>query len=521
VNGAMRAYRILWVDDEIDLLRPHIIFLEKKGCIVRPTTNGDDAIHYVQRESFDLVLLDEMMTGRDGLSTLEEIKTISSSLPVIMITKSEDERLMDQAIAKRIDDFLIKPLNPVQVYTACRRLLEKGHIRETTLAGEFAKGFADLERNRQFAQSTGDWIKLANQLAEWDLRLDASSDDAMKQSQRDHRNACNVDFVHFIESNYRSWLDGVDPPAMSVDLVRNYVAPHLKAGRRIALIIIDGMRLDQWLALESLIRPFYNIRREDYLAILPTATPYARNAIFSGLFPGEIASRYPQYWPNATAEETSRNRYEKELLTELLRRLGLRLRKGIYYQKIFNASEAETVRRARAQMITHELTTLVYSFVDILTHGRSHSEILKEIVPDESALRSLTRSWFSHSALFDLMKDLSEKEIMVVVTSDHGSILSLRATRVYGNKDTSTNVRYKYGRNLGCNERHAIHLKHPKDFRLPTDNLVTDYIIAKEDYYFVYPTRYREFEKQYYGGFQHGGISLEEMVVPLAIMEPR
>ncbi len=518
---APRSYRILWVDDEIDMLRPHIIFLEKKGCVVRPASNGGDAIHYVQRESYDLVLLDEMMAGRDGLSTLEEIKTINSELPVIMITKSEDESLMDQAIAKRIDDFLIKPLNPVQVYSACRRILEKARIRETSLAGEFARSYAELDRGRQSASTASDWIRLATQLCEWDLRLDGSSDEAMKQSHRDHRSACNVDFAHFVEENYHTWVKGKDAPLMSVDVVRTHIAPHLRAGRNVVFLIIDGMRLDQWMAVEPLVRPYYNIRREDHYAILPTATPYSRNAIFSGLYPSEMAVRYPAFWSAASAEETSRNRHEKEFLIELLRRLGLKLRKGVYYQKVFNASEAESARRARGQMITHDLSAVVYSFVDILTHGRSHSDILKEIVPDEAALRGLTKSWFSHSALLELLKDLSDQDNLVIVTSDHGSILSLRATRVYGNRDTSTNVRYKYGRNLGCNDRHAIHLKYPRDYRLPTDNLITDYIIAKEDYYFVYPTRYREFEKQYYGGFQHGGISLEEMIVPLAIMEPR
>jgi CheY-like chemotaxis protein len=503
------------------MLRPHIIFLEEKGYAIRPASNGDDAIHYVQRESFDLVLLDEIMTGRDGLSTLEEIKMINSSLPVIMITKSEDEKLMDQAIAKRIDDFLIKPLNPVQVYSACRRILEKARITETSLAGEFARSFAELQRLRQTAAVSEDWIKLAVQLAEWDLRLDASGDEGMKQAHMDHRRECNLEFIHYVENNYRAWMQGRDRPVFSLDIVRQHIAPHLKAGRSVVFLIIDGLRLDQWMAIEPLVRPFYNLKRRDYYSLLPTATPYARNAIFSGLFPNEMVERYPQFWPVAMADESSRNRHEKELLIELTRRLGLRLGRGIYYQKVFNAEEANMVRRNLRRMVSHDLSALVYSFVDIFTHGRSHSDILKEIVPDESAFRSLTRSWFSHSALFELLKDLSERDNLVIVTSDHGSVLCLRATKVFGNKDTSTNVRYKYGRNLGCNDKHALHLKHPKEYRLPTGNLVTDYIIAKEDYYFVYPTRYREFEKQYYGGFQHGGISMDEMIVPLAIMEPR
>jgi len=518
---SQRAYRVLWADDEIDMLRPHVIFLEQKGYTVRSATNGDDAIHYVQRESFDLVLLDKIMAGRDGLSTLEEIKTINSSLPVIMITKSEDEVVMDQAIAKRIDDYLIKPLNPMQVYGACRRILEKTRIRETSLAGEFAKAFADIERLRQMAADPGDWLRLAVQLSEWDNRLDASTDEAMKQAQSEHRRECNLDFGAYISHRYPDWVRGKDAPILSTDVFRQFVAPHVRAGRRVALIIIDGMRLDQWMAIEPLLRPFYNVKRQDYFSILPTATPYARNAIFSGLFPGEIAEKYPAFWPDASAEESSRNRHERELLEELLRRLGIKLRHDVFYQKVFNAQEAETVRRALRQITTHDVSTVVYSFVDILTHGRSQSEILKEIVPDETAFRGLTRSWFSHSALFELLKDLSEKDNLVVVTSDHGSILCLRSTKVFGNKDTSTNVRYKYGRNLGCNDRQAIHVKHPREFRLPTDNLVTDYIIAKEDFYFVYPTRFREVERQYFGGFQHGGISLEEMVVPLALMEPR
>lgn len=516
-----RAYRVLWVDDEIDMLRPHVIFLEQKGYTVRTATNGDDAIHYVQRESFDLVLLDKIMAGRDGLNTLEEIKMVASSLPVIMITKSEDEIVMDQAIAKRIDDYLIKPLNPMQVYGACRRILERSRIRETSLAGEFAKAFGEIGQLRRTAHAPGDWIRLAVQLAEWDLRLDASTDEAMKQSQSDHRRECNLEFAAYVAQHYADWVQGKGAPVLSTDIFRQFVAPHLRAGRKVVLVIIDGMRLDQWMAVEPLLRPFFNVKRSDYYSILPTATPYARNAIFSGLFPGEIAERYPQFWPDATAEESSRNRYERELLGELLRRLGIKLRHPPYYQKVFHAQEADAVLRSLRQIVTNDLSTLVYSFVDILTHGRSQSEILKEIVPDETAFRSLTRSWFGHSALFEFLKGLSEKDNLVVVTSDHGSILCVRATKVFGNKDTSTNVRYKYGRNLGCNDRQVLHVKHPREFRLPTDNLVTDYLIAKEDFYFVYPTRFKEFERQYFGGFQHGGISLEEMIVPLAVMEPR
>ncbi|MBN1426134.1 response regulator [Candidatus Fermentibacteria bacterium] len=516
-----RAYRVLWVDDEVDMLRPHVIFLEQKGYIVRTATNGDDAIHYVQRESFDLILLDKIMAGRDGLSTLEEIKTINSSLPVIMITKSEDEVVMDQAIAKRIDDYLIKPLNPMQVYGACRRILERARIRETSLAGEFAKAFGAMQQLLRGACDPADWIRLAAQLSEWDLRLDGSTDSAMKQAHREHRSEVNLEFGNFVGSRYGEWARGQGAPVLSLDVVRLFIAPHLRAGRKVVFFIIDGMRLDQWMAIEPLLRPFYNVKRHDYYAVLPTATPYSRNAIFSGLYPGEIAERYPAFWPDATAEESSRNRFERELLGELLRRLGIKLRHDIFYQKVFTAQEADATRRNLRQIASADLSALVYSFVDILTHGRSQSEILKEIVPDETAFRGLTRSWFSHSALFELMKDLSEKDNLVVVTSDHGSVLCLRSTKVFGNKDTSTNVRYKYGRNLGCNDRHALHVRHPKEFRLPTDNLVTDYLIAKEDYYFVYPTRFREFERQYYGGFQHGGISLEEMIVPLALLEPR
>ncbi len=516
-----RSRRILWVDDEIDMLRPHVLFLEQKGYTVRSATNGDDAIHYIQRESFDLVLLDKIMEGRDGLSTLEEIKTINSSLPVIMITKSEDEVVMDQAIAKRIDDYLIKPLNPMQVYGACRRILERARIRETTLASEFAKAFADIDRLRREAFSPADWIRLATVLAEWDIRLDPSTDEAMKQSQGELRRQCNLEFGLYVAAHYADWVQGREAPVMSTDVLRQYVAPYLRAGRRVTLFVVDGMRLDQWMSIEALLRPFYNIKRHDYFAILPTATPYARNALFSGLFPGEIAERYPSFWPQAAAEEASRNRHERELLGELLRRLGIKLRGEPFYQKVFNAQEAEAVRRSLRQITSHDLSALVYSFVDILTHGRSQSEILREIVPDETAFRTLTRSWFGHSALFELLKNLSERDGLVVLTSDHGSVLCTRSTKVYGNKDTSTNVRYKFGRNLGCNEKQALHVRRPRDFKLPTDNLVTDYIIAKEDYYFVYPTRFREYERQYYGGFQHGGISLEEMIVPLALLEPR
>ncbi len=507
--------KLLWVDDEIDMLVPHIRYLTERGYTVATATNGDDAVAMVQQSSYDLVLLDQMMSGRDGLSTLSAVKRAVPGVPVVMITKSEDESLLDRALAREAEGYLVKPVSPLQVLSACRRILESESIQ----MGQAAQDYANHHRRMiELRAKVGDWrtwAQIWEGLAQWDLRLDALPDAGLQQTHADLKRECNLEFARFVEERYPLWMRDIDPPPLSVDVVRRYVVPHVQRGLPTYLVVVDGMRLDQWLAVEPLLRESFEIRRELYYSILPTATPYSRNAIFGGMFPAEIAARYPQYWEGGGPDdEASRNRHERQLLEKQLERLGLR-GKRIRYYKLFSSNESQAALEGAAASKDASLVALVFNFIDMLTHGRSQSEILKEIAPDERAFRDLTRSWFERSPLWQLLQKLARRRAVVILTADHGSVLGRRASLVYGDRETSTSLRYKYGRNLGCQPKEAVHIGKPHAYKLPAGDGCLDYVVAKEDYYFVYPTRYREFKRQYAGGFQHGGISLEEMIVPV------
>jgi CheY-like chemotaxis protein len=509
---------ILWVDDEIDLLRPHILFLDERGYHVTPVGNGEDAVGLVRDQGFDLVLLDEFMPGLSGLETLEAIKDVNPNLPVIMITKSEEESLVDEAIGKRIDDFLIKPVNPVQVLSACRRLLDRRSIQSRQLTRDYVEDFRKNAMKRASAPTWEDWVDIHINLSEWDVLIDEFPEDDLRQTHSDQRRESNVEFAKFIEKRYQDWLSGDDAPVLSNELVSRFLVPEINKHASVCFVILDCMRLDQWMTIEPLLEPYFSIERQHYFSILPSATPYSRNAIFAGLFPIEIQKKFPKYWQETTGDERSKNRYERQLMDKQLERLGLNLSPQPKYVKIYNTEEANNVRRQARGYASQRLVSLVFNFMDMLAHGRSESELLQEISPDESAFRSLTKSWFAHSALFDILKLLAAQGVTVVVTSDHGSVLGTRATVAYGDRQTSTNLRYKFGNNLNCDTRHAMVIKNPEAFKLPADSLNKNYILAEEDYYFVYPTKYHEYERQYKGSFQHGGISLEEMIVPCAIL---
>jgi len=517
--------KILWADDEIELLRPHILFLEEKGYRVTPVSNGDDAVACAAREKFDAVLLDESMPGRGGLETLEAIKERDPGLPIVLVTKNEAESLMDEAIGRRISDYLLKPVRPAQIFLALKRVLDADRLHETQLARDYV---AELARARAEAGPAPDWrrwIELHARSAQWDVELDAAGDPGLRQAHADQRREMNVEFCQYVASNYDSWVKPgagrADRPSLSVDVVERWVAPHLREGRRVTLVIIDCMRHDQWLTVEPILRPYFDITLDHQLSILPTATPYSRNAIFSGLFPEEIQKQFPEYWQEASSDERSKNRFERQLLEKQLERLEIEPLPGIKYLKVSNAEEASHVRRNVVTFQGIPLVALVFNFLDMLTHGRSESDLLKELAPDESAFRSVMRSWFTHSALFESLRWLSKQDGVVVVTTDHGAVLSRRSSLVYGNRETSTNLRFKFGTNLGCDGRAAVHVKDPGRFRLPADTMNKHYIVAKEDFYFVYPTKFHEYENRYRGSFQHGGISLDEMILPVATLRPR
>ena len=512
--------KILWADDEIELLRPHILLLEEKGYRVTSVTNGNDAVACAARERFDAVLLDETMPGMGGLATLEAIKEHDPSIPIVLVTKNEAESLMDDAIGRRIDDFLLKPVRPTQIFLALKRLLESDRLQESRRARDYVAELARLRVESAGGLDWRGWVDLYGRSAQWDVELDAVDDEGLKQAQADQRRELNVEFSQLVEASYERWSHGEGAPPLSTDVVSRWVAPHLREGRRVTLIVIDCMRLDQWLTVEPLIRPFFDVALEHHVSILPTATPYSRNAIFSGLFPEEIHRQHPEYWQEASGDERSRNRYERQLLDHQLARLDLKM-KPAKYLEVYNAEEANNVRRNIGTLKESPLVAIVFNFLDMLAHGRSESDLLKELAPDESAFRSVMRSWFLHSALFDALKWLSKQDGLVVVTTDHGAVLSRRSALVYGNRETSTNLRFKFGTNLSGEARQAVHVKDPARFRLPAEAMHKSYIIAKEDFYFVYPTRFHEYENKYRGSFQHGGISLEEMILPVATLTPR
>lgn len=511
--------RILWADDEIDLLKPHIIFLSDRGYEVTPVANGTDAVTLIRQESFDAVLLDEMMPGKDGLSTLADIKEINPHIPVIMITKNEEERLMDEAIGQRIEDYLTKPVNPSQILLACKKLFDARQILRDRMSRDFVTASTAIRSTLSGKMDWGKWVEVHLQLAGWDLELDRLADSGLRQMHTDQRRECNLEFGKFMERAYPGWLQGEEgSPRLSVNIVPEFVYPHLKRKGQVFFVVIDCMRLDHWLSIRPLLADMFNVQTEFYCSILPTATPYSRNAIFSGLLPFEVAKLYPGEWTEANDDDQSRNRHEHQLMDRLLAEIDPTLKMETRYIKILDISEGVNLVKRLNTYRSFPLVSVVVNFLDMLAHGRSESEILQEMAPNEAAFRSLVRSWFTHSSLFEILRRLAGTDTTVVLTSDHGSVFGTRATMAHGNRETSTNLRYKYGRNLRCDSRHALHIKDPEAYGLPTYGISTNYIIAKEDYYFVYPSRFHEYERQYRGSFQHGGISLEEMALPVVTL---
>ncbi len=509
--------RILWVDDEIEILQPHILFLKEKGYDVVTATNGDDAVYQVKHQPFDLVLIDEMMPGKDGLTTLNEIKDISPYLPVIMITKNEEESLMEEAIGQRIDDYLTKPVNPSQILMACKKILDRNNIIEEKRSQRYAQELSQLSLALMNPLSYEQWIDIALKIFTMDIELDSILDANFRSILYGQRRELNNEFGKYIEKNYGKWVRQeatTDRPLFSTDIVKQFLMPPLKQGKQVIFLIIDCLRLDQWLTLEPFFSQWFNIDRKHYYSILPTATPFSRNALFSGLFPEDIEKFYPDLW-SLNEDDESLNRYEKELLDLQLKRQGLNLKNNLKYVKIMNSDDMRKLERNLPNYLDVQLTSIVVNIVDIIAHSRSDLPILKEIAPDESAYRSLTRSWFEHSPLFSILRELSKTDAEIFLTSDHGSVRCLRGTKVIGDRETSTNLRYKYGRSLKVDQKHAVLLKEPAEWRLPKRGVNTTYVFAKEDYYLVYPTNYHKYLNYYKDSFQHGGISLEEMILPI------
>jgi CheY-like chemotaxis protein len=513
--------KILWADDEIELLRPHHLFLDEHGYEVTPVNNGEDAIALIQQESFDIVLLDEMMPGIDGLSTLEQIKEHNPNIPVIMITKNEEEHLMNDAIGRRIDDYLTKPVNPSQIFMACKKLLDSRQIRQSQAGQTYVSRSNQISAWLSGEVGWQTWIDIHRLLCEWDIEISGLGDKSIYQMIEDQKKECNQEFSRFIERHFPIWVNSEDDsPPLSVDVVSEFVHPLLERGRQVFFIVVDCLRLDHWMIMESMLSEFFDIRRAYHYSILPTATPYSRNAIFSGLFPNEIAAKYGDLWTD-DKDETSLNRHEHKFIDDQLSDMGLELPDGTQYIKVIDPNEGHNLTRKVASPGKVRLISIVYNFLDMLVHGRSHSELLKEIAPDEGAFRSLVQSWFTHSSLFATLQQIARTDATVVLTTDHGAVRGTRASMIHGDRNTSANLRFKVGKNLRCDTKDAVFISDPLTYGLPSSGLGTNFAIAREDFYFVYPTNFNEYQRQYKGSFQHGGISLEEMILPVAIMDPK
>ena len=522
----MKNRKLLWVDDEIDLLKSHVIFLSGKGFDVDTVTNGEDAVDKVKAESYDLIFLDEMMAGMGGLETLARIKEINSNVPVVMVTKSEEESLMNDAIGGKISDYLIKPVIPSQLLMVCKKLLDKKQISGQYVAHDYLQDFNKISQSLTQDLDYSEWIDIYLKLTNWELELDEHSEVDLRQSLLEQKKECNQEFSKFIERNYKNWITNVgeyETPTLTTEIVDKYVFPHVQDSKGpVFFFVLDCLRLDQWLVMEKLLVDMFDIRKEYYYSILPTATPYSRNSLFAGLFPSEIESSFPELWKNMKDDEKSMNKYEKDLLQGLMDRRRISLKNDLKYMKIIDPDVGRAFEQNISSHTKTNLMAVVVNFLDMIAHGRSDSDLLKEIAPDEAAYRSLTTSWFTHSSLLGTLKKISQMpNSKVVITTDHGSIRTLRGAKVLGDREASTNLRFKFGRNLKADDKHAIFIKDPADYKLPKRGVTISYIIAKEDYYFVYPTDYHKYLSYYKDSFQHGGISMEEMILPVITMESK
>ncbi len=514
--------KVLWADDEIDLLKPHIIFLEQKGYQVAIAKSGDEALDKINSEIFDIVFLDENMPGLSGLETLTRIKSKQPRLPVVMITKSEEESIMNEAIGSNISDYLIKPVNPNQILLSLKKNLDNKKLvsEKTTMA--YQQEFRKLSMEISDRPDLQTWEEVYRKMIYWELELEKSQDEGLKEILKMQKSEANTVFARFIADNYAHWLSGKaeEKPMLSHLLVKEKLVPILKENdSKVFLIIIDNLRFDQWKVIQPVIENYYRVESEEIAyGILPTATQYARNAFFAGLLPSEIQKRFPQYWVGED-EEGNRNQFEAELLTEQFKRLGLNI--PFHYHKILNMAAGKKLLENINNYMSKPLNVLVYNFVDMLSHARTDMEVIKELADDEAAYRSLTLSWFEHSPLLDIIRFLHEKKISIVLTTDHGAIKVSHPTKVVGDKNTNTNLRFKTGKNLQYSSNEVFEVKNPQDIFLPRTNISSCYIFAKEDSFFAYPNNFNYYVNYYRNTFQHGGISLEEMLVPFVFLKAR
>lgn len=503
---------ILWADDEIDLLKPHILFLEQKGYEIDTINNGSDAVDMAAEKHYDIIFLDENMPGLNGLETLAKIKTTNQSVPVIMITKSEEEYIMEEAIGGQISDYLIKPVNPNQILLAIKKNLLKNDLVSQKNSHDYQVEFRQIGMRINDRLDVNEWSDIYRKLVSWEIKLQETDDDSMKEIFAMQKKDANTQFCRFVDQNYEDWIAGdEDGPLLSHQLLKTKVFDSL-GKEPVFLIVIDNLRYDQWLVLKPLITPYFNIESEEtFYSILPTATHYARNAIFAGMMPSEIEKRHPDLWLNEN-DEGGKNMHEAELLEANLKRNNKKVKMS--YNKVVKLDFAKRLVDRFSDLLVNDLNVIVYNFVDMLSHARTEMEVIKELADDESAYRSLTVAWFNHSPLKEILKKIAEKGIKTFITTDHGTIRVENPVKIVGDKLTNTNLRYKVGKNLSYNEKEVIVSSDPASIKLPRENVSSNYVFAKENDFFAYPNNFNYYANYYKDTFQHGGVSLEEIIIP-------
>ena len=514
----MQRYTILWADDEIDLLKPHILFLQQRGYDITPVNNGSDAVELSEAKHFDIVFLDEHMPGMSGLEALALIKNNKPNLPVVMITKNEEEQIMEEAIGAKIDDYLIKPINPSQILLAIKKILDNKRlvIEKTNL--NYQQDFRKISMAFQDDMNYEQWADIYKKLVFWELQMEDADNRDMAEVLDMQKVEANMNFCKFIKRNYENWMNNpnIEKPLFSHQIMKKKVFPELKAGESTFFILIDNLRYDQWKVIEPVLSEYFNVEKEDtYYSILPTTTAYARNAIFSGMLPSEMARTHPELWVGEDEDE-SKNNFEDEFLARQIKKSNLPLK--FSYNKIKKQEEGRDLADSINNLFHNDLNVIVYNFVDMLSHARTDMAMVRELAPDESAYRSITKSWFMHSPLLEILKKIAEKKAKVIITTDHGTIRVKRPFKIVGDRSVNSNLRYKQGKNLGFDGDKIMEAPKPERLFLPKTNVSTSYVFAVEDQFFAYPNNYNYYVNLYKDTFQHGGVSLEEMIIPFILL---